>query len=140
MVSGWLKNSLRQKREEDDSKFEWNDEDQGTINGNIIELKEILEDSPFKNFKIETEINYKWRSCNQAFQEPCPYYITAVVSMVAPIGPAMKSNRTCSSLAANFHASASSPCRFGLMLSLQLGLVASSSVVPVRLSSRCWCV
>ena len=89
MVSGWLKNSLRQKREIDDSKFEWNDKDQGTINGNIVELKEILDKSPFKNFRIETEINYKWRSCNQAFQEPCPYYVTALVSMVAPIGLAL---------------------------------------------------
>ena len=89
MVSGWLKNSLRQKRERDDSKFDWNDKDQGTIKGNIIELKECLDKSPFKNFKIETEVNYKWRSCNQAFQEPCPYYITALVSMVAPIGLAL---------------------------------------------------
>ena len=89
MVSGWLMNSLRQKREKDDSEFAWNDEDQGTIMGNIIELRESLDKSPFKNFRIETEVNYKWRSCNQAFQEPCPYYITALVSMVAPIGLAL---------------------------------------------------
>ena len=35
MVSGWLKNSLRHKRK-DDSKFEWNDEDQGTIQGVVF--------------------------------------------------------------------------------------------------------
>ena len=62
MVSGWLKNSLRQRRK-DDSKFEWNDEDQGTIMGNIIEMREILNDkiSPFGikglGFRIETERN-----------------------------------------------------------------------------------
>ena len=91
MVSGWLKNSLKAKRKKDSSKFEWNDDDQGTIQGNIIELREILNNagSTFENFRIETERNYKWRNCNQAFQEPCPYYITALVSLVAPIGLAL---------------------------------------------------
>ena len=86
MVSGWLKNSLRQKRK-DDSKFEWNNEDQGTIQGNIIELREILnaDISPFKSFRIETERNYKWRNCNKDFQAPCPFYYTAWASLIAPI-------------------------------------------------------
>ena len=90
MVSGWLKNSLRQRRK-DDSKFEWNDEDQGTIMGNIIEMREILNDkiSPFGikglGFRIETERNYKWRNCNQQFQAPCPFYWTALASLLAPI-------------------------------------------------------
>ena len=91
MVSGWLKNSLKAKRKKDSSKFEWNDDDQGTIQGNIIELREILNNSSstFENFRIETERNYEWRNCNQDFQAPCPYYITAWVSLVAPIGLAL---------------------------------------------------
>ena len=84
MVSGWLKNSLRQKRK-DDSKFEWNDEDQGTIQGNIIELSRILKESDFKGFRIETELNYEWKICNKKMTRPCPYYYTAIASTVAPI-------------------------------------------------------
>ena len=87
MVSGWLKNSLKQKRDADDSEFNWNDEDQGTIRGNIIELREIInaEKSPFQSFRIETEINYRWKICNKKMTRPCPYYYTAIASLVAPI-------------------------------------------------------
>ena len=87
MVSGWLKNSLKQKRKSDDSEFNWNDDDQGTITGNIIELREIInaENSPFQSFRIETEINYMWKNCNKKMVKPCPYYYTAFASLFAPI-------------------------------------------------------
>ena len=87
MVSGWLKNSLKKKRKADDSKFNWNNEDQGTITANIIELREIIngENTPFKSFRIETQRNYRWKICNKKMTKPCPYYYTALASLVAPI-------------------------------------------------------
>jgi hypothetical protein len=86
-VSGWLKKSLKEKRQSDDSEFNWNDDDQGTIMGNIIELREIINDkeSPFQNFRIETEVNYIWKNCNKKMVKPCPYYYTALASLFAPI-------------------------------------------------------
>ena len=69
------------------SKFVWDDEDQGTIEGNIIKLRKILERAPkFKSFRIETKRNYEMRDCSQDFKEPCPYYYTALASLVMPIG------------------------------------------------------
>jgi hypothetical protein len=83
MVSGWLANS--QYKESDKSDFSWDNEDQGIIKGNIIKLKNILSESKFKNIRIETKINYEWRNCNQDYQAPCPYFYTAIASLVAPI-------------------------------------------------------
>ena len=86
MVSGMLKCTLRQDLRKDTTKFKWND-DQGTIRGNIIKLREILRNKSeeFGNFRIETERNYIWRNCNQKMTRPCPYYYTAIASLVAPI-------------------------------------------------------
>ena len=83
MVAGWFANS--QYQISDGSDFNWDDEDQGIIEGNIIKLSDILSKSKFKDFRIETKINYEWRNCKQHFQKPCPYFITALVSLVAPI-------------------------------------------------------
>ena len=84
-VSGWLRSSLQNKTI-DDSKFEWDDnDDQGTIQGNIIELSDFLKKSDFKGFRIETELNYDWKICNKKMTRPCPYYYTAIASTVAPI-------------------------------------------------------
>ena len=88
MVSGMLKCELKHKLEKDTTKFEWNDDDQGTIRGNIIKLRKLLNDSEelqFRNLRMETELNYKWRNCNQKMTRPCPYYYTAIASLVAPI-------------------------------------------------------
>ena len=82
-VSGWLDNT--QYKKSDKSDFNWDDEDQGIIKGNIIKLRDILSESKFKNFRIETKINYEWRNCNEDFQAPCPYFYTASGSLVAPI-------------------------------------------------------
>ena len=87
-VSGWLKNELDRKRKKDDTKFEWGDDDQGTIQGSIIELSSIFYKSPFyaiKNYRIETQRSYEWRNCNQKMTRPCPYFYTALASLVAPI-------------------------------------------------------
>ena len=59
MVSGWLANT--QYKESDKSDFSWDNEDQGIIKGNIIKLRDILSESKFKDFRIETKINYEWR-------------------------------------------------------------------------------
>ena len=83
MVSGWLANT--QYKESDKSDFSWDNEDQGIIKGNIIKLRDILSESKFKDFRIETKINYEWRNCNQDYQAPCPYFYTAIASLVAPI-------------------------------------------------------
>ena len=87
MVSGWLKNSLHKKRKSDETEFDWNANDQGIITGNIIELREIInaKDTPFQSFRIETDINYKWKNCNKKMVKPCPYYYTAFASLGAPI-------------------------------------------------------
>ena len=91
-VSGWLKNELDRVRTKDDTKFEWGDDDQGTIQGSIIELMQILNvpESPFyqkenMDFRIETQRSYKWRTCNQKMTRPCPYFYTALASLLAPI-------------------------------------------------------
>ena len=87
-VSGWLKRSLKEKRKSDATEFDWTDDDQGTITGNIIELREIINDkstSPYQEFRIETERNYKWKNCNKKMVEPCPYLYTASASLLAPI-------------------------------------------------------
>ena len=87
-VSGWLKNELDRKRIKDDTKFEWDDDDnQGTIQGNNLELNYILAASKsFKNnYRIETQRSYEWRNCNQKMTRPCPYFYTALASLVAPI-------------------------------------------------------
>ena len=58
-VSGWLRSELQEKQA-DTSKFKWDDnDDQGTIQGNIIELSDILNTSEFNGFRIETELNYE---------------------------------------------------------------------------------
>ena len=87
VVSGSLKCSLKKELKKDTTKFEWNEDDQGTIRGNIIKLREILlnKSDEFGNLRIETETNYKWRNCNQKMTRPCPYYYTAIASLVAPI-------------------------------------------------------
>ena len=87
LVSGWLKNELDRKRKKDLTKFKWDDDDQGTIQGGILELSYILNasKSPFKDFRIETKRSYDWRNCNQKMTRPCPYYYTAIASLVAPI-------------------------------------------------------
>ena len=88
LVSGWLRSSL-QNEKLDTSKFEWDDnDDQGTIQGNIIELRKILNDFNKKestDFRIETELNYEWKICSKTMTRPCPYYYTAIASLVAPI-------------------------------------------------------
>ena len=87
MVSGWLKCSLAGKHA-DTSKFKWDDNDDlGTIHGNIIEMSDFLngKNSPFKDFRIETELNYEWKICSKEMTKPCPYYYTAMASLVAPI-------------------------------------------------------
>ena len=84
-VSGWLRSELQEKQA-DTSKFKWDDnDDQGTIQGNIIELRDKLETSEFNSFRIETELNYQWKICNQKMTRPCPYFYTAIASLVAPI-------------------------------------------------------
>ena len=86
MVSGMLKCELRKELKKDTTTFKWNDDDQGTIRGNVIKMREILNKSEeFRNLRMETELNYKWRNCNQKMTRPCPYYITAIASLVAPI-------------------------------------------------------
>ena len=88
LVSGWLRSSL-QNEKLDTSKFKWDDnDDQGTIQGNIIELRKILNDFNKKestDFRIETELNYEWKICSKTMTRPCPYYYTAIASLVAPI-------------------------------------------------------
>ena len=83
MVSGWL--ASVQYKESDKSDFNWDDGDLGIIKGNIIKLSDILSESKFKNFRIETKINYQWRNCIKDFQAPCPYFYTAIASLVLPI-------------------------------------------------------
>ena len=82
-VSGWLDNE--QYKESDKSDFNWDEEDLGIVKGNIIKLRDIRYKSKFKDIRIETKINYEWRNCNKKFQNPCPYFITASASLVAPI-------------------------------------------------------
>ena len=82
MVSGWLANT--QYKDSDKSDFDWDNEDQGIIKGNIIKLRKILSESKFKDFRIETKINYEWRNCNEDYQSPCPYFYTAIASLFAP--------------------------------------------------------
>ena len=82
MVAGWFAKS--QYNKSDGSNFEWDEEDQGIIKGNIIKLREILSESRFKKFRIEAKRNYEWRNCIQDFQAPCPYFYTALASLVAP--------------------------------------------------------
>ena len=82
-VVGWLANSQYEANDKID--FNWNDEDLGIINGNIIKLRDILFKSKFKDIRIETKKNYEWRNCNEEFQAPCPYFYTAIASLVAPI-------------------------------------------------------
>ena len=88
LVSGWLRSSL-QNKQLDESKFKWDDnDDQGTIQGNIIELRDILKKFNKKestDFRIETELNYEWKICSTKMTRPCPYYYTAIASTVAPI-------------------------------------------------------
>ena len=83
MVSGWLAGA--QYKESDKSDFNWDDGNLGIIKGNVIKLRDILSESKFKNFRIETKINYQWRNCIKDFQAPCPYFYTAIASLVAPI-------------------------------------------------------
>ena len=83
MVAGWFAKS--QYNKSDGSNFEWDEEDQGIIKGNIIKLRQILSESRFKNFRIEAKRNYEWRNCIQDFQAPCPYFYTAFASLFAPI-------------------------------------------------------
>ena len=82
-VSGWLDNT--QYKKSDKSDFNWNDEDLGIIKGNIVKLRNILWKSKFKHIRIETKRNYEWRNCNEDFRAPCPYFFTALASLVAPI-------------------------------------------------------
>ena len=88
LVSGWLRSSL-QNIQLDTSKFKWDDnDDQGTIQGNIIQLRDILKEfnkKEFTDFRIETELNYEWKICSKTMTRPCPYYYTAIASLVAPI-------------------------------------------------------
>ena len=79
MVSGMI----REDTKEDHSTFSWTG-DQGIVEGNIIKLRAILEKSEFKSFRITTKSLYDWRRCNARFQQPCPYFYTAVASLVAP--------------------------------------------------------
>ena len=79
MVSGMIKEDTK----EDHSTFSWTG-DQGIVEGNIIKLRAILEKSEFKSFRIQTKSLYDWRRCNARFQQPCPYFYTAVASLVAP--------------------------------------------------------
>ena len=83
MVAGWF--AKAQYEQSDVSDFDWDDEDQGIVKGNLIKLRGILTKSKFKDFRIETKINYEWRNCNEDFQSPCPYFYTAIASLVAPI-------------------------------------------------------
>ena len=91
LVSGWLRSSLQNEQlaQLDTSKFKWDDnDDQGTIQGNIIQLRDILKDFNKKestDFRIETELNYEWKICSKTMTRPCPYYYTAIASLVAPI-------------------------------------------------------
>ena len=83
-VSGWLGNE--QYKESGKLAFYWDDdEDLGIIKGNIIKLSNSLYASKFKHVRIETKRNYQWRNCNEDFQRPCPYFYTAIASLVAPI-------------------------------------------------------
>ena len=79
MVSGMI----REDTKEDHSTFSWTG-DQGIVEGNIIKLRAILEKSEFKSFRIKTKSLYDWKRCNAKFQQPCPYFYTAVASLVAP--------------------------------------------------------
>ena len=83
MVAGWFAKAQYDKS--DGSDFNWDDEDQGIVEGNLIKLRDILSKSKFKNVSIETKINYEWRGCNKHYQAPCPYFYTAIASLVAPI-------------------------------------------------------
>ena len=81
MVAGWFAKAQYDKS--DGSDFEWDDEDQGIVEGNLIKLRDILSESKFKNVSIVTKINYEWKNCNEV--SPCPYLHTARASLVAPI-------------------------------------------------------
>ena len=74
---------IREDTKNDHSTFSWAG-DQGIVEGNIIKLRTILEKSEFKSFRIKTKSYYDWKRCNARFQQPCPYFYTAVASLVAP--------------------------------------------------------
>ena len=88
MVSGMIREVGMTEAEKADSEvdpatFSWTG-DQGIVEGNIIKLRAILASSEFNSFRIETKRLYDWKKCNAKFQQPCPYFYTAVASLVAP--------------------------------------------------------
>ena len=70
--------------------FEWK-KDHGVIKngteGQIVRINKIFnepENLDFANFKIMRKWDYDHERCTTRFQDPCPYYLTALSSLMIP--------------------------------------------------------
>jgi hypothetical protein len=74
--------------------FEWK-KDHGVINGKEDQINKIndifnkSENLAFTNFKILRKWDYDYVKCTTPFQKPCPYYYTALASLMIPTALAL---------------------------------------------------